>query len=37
VETDDASRSMAWIVGTSLIFEAIILAIATRLFVRRDY
>ncbi len=37
IEQDDASRSLTWIVGTSLIFEAVVLAIATMLFVRRDY
>jgi hypothetical protein len=31
------SRSVAWIVGTSLLFEAFILAIACWVFCRRDY
>jgi hypothetical protein len=31
------SRSVAWIVGTSLLFEAFILSIACWIFCRRDY
>lgn len=34
---DDRSRSVFWILGTSAAFEAGILALATLVFVRRDY
>lgn len=30
-------RSVAWVIGTSLIFEAVVLAIAGLIFYRRDY
>jgi ABC-type transport system involved in multi-copper enzyme maturation permease subunit len=37
VEQELRSRSVAWIVGTSLAFEAVILAWAAWVFCRRDY
>ena len=37
VEEDQASRSLAWVLSTSLLFEAAMLALATIVFVRRDY
>ena len=30
-------RSIAWVVGTSLGFEAVVLAFAAMIFCRRDY
>jgi hypothetical protein len=32
-----ASRGVAWIVGTSLLFEAVVLALGCRHFARRDF
>lgn len=37
VEQYIQARSVSWIVGTSLVFEAAVLALAAWLFVRRDY
>lgn len=37
VRTDEESRSLWWTVGTSMLFEGVLLAIATLIFVRRDY
>ncbi len=37
IEREFRSRSVAWIVGTSLAFEAFILGLAGFIFVRRDY
>jgi len=37
IEEEYRSRSVAWIVGTSLAFEALVLAWAAWLFCRRDY
>ena len=37
VEQEYRSRSVAWIVGTSLLFEGVILAWAAWIFCRRDY
>ncbi|HYW79634.1 MAG TPA: ABC transporter permease, partial [Thermoguttaceae bacterium] len=31
------NRSVGWIVGTSLLFELVVLAVAARIFCRRDY
>lgn len=37
VQQDINSRHVAWIVGTSLAFEAVVLALAAWVFCRRDY
>ena len=37
LEEEERSRSVWWVLGTSLIFEAAVLGLATRIFVRRDY
>src|SRR5690606_16192252 len=37
VEREKRSRSVAWIVGTSLLFEGFVLGIACWIFCRRDY
>ncbi|MSR29118.1 MAG: ABC transporter permease [Phycisphaerales bacterium] len=37
VHEQSASRSLWWVLGTSLAFEAVMLWIATAVFVRRDY
>jgi hypothetical protein len=31
------SRSLSWIIGTSLAFQAVVLLVAARIFVRRDF
>jgi hypothetical protein len=31
------ARDATWIIGTSLLFEAVVLALATLVFVRRDF
>ena len=39
IQSDQAvrSRSIAWVIGTSLAFEAVVLALAAWIFCRRDY
>jgi ABC-type transport system involved in multi-copper enzyme maturation permease subunit len=37
IQNEIRSRSVGWIVGTSLIFEGVVLALAAWLFCRRDY
>jgi ABC-type transport system involved in multi-copper enzyme maturation permease subunit len=37
IDRDMASRGVAWIVGTSLLFEAVVLALGCRHFARRDF
>jgi len=37
LEEEERSRSVWWVLGTSLLFEAAVLGLATRIFVRRDY
>lgn len=37
VDADQRSRGIAWILGTSLAFEAAVLAIGCRVFARRDF
>ncbi len=37
VEADEASRGVVWTIGTSLLFEAAVLALATWRFNRRDF
>ncbi|MFM7807351.1 MAG: ABC transporter permease, partial [Planctomycetota bacterium] len=37
IDADQRSRGVAWILGTSLAFEAVVLAIGCRTFARRDF
>lgn len=37
VARDERSRSLGWVIGTSLLFEAVMLALAAWVFCRRDY
>ncbi|MCX5688790.1 MAG: hypothetical protein NTV94_03195, partial [Planctomycetota bacterium] len=37
VETEMRSRSMTWIIGTSVAFEAAVLGLACLIFVKRDF
>lgn len=37
VKADEQSHSIWWVLGTSLVFEGIVLGLATVIFVRRDY
>jgi ABC-type transport system involved in multi-copper enzyme maturation permease subunit len=37
VEEAVRARSLGWVIGTSLLFEALVLACAVRVFVRRDF
>jgi hypothetical protein len=37
MEEELRSRTIAWVVGTSLLFEALVLAISARVFLRRDF
>jgi hypothetical protein len=37
IEADYDSRSIAWIIGTSLLFEAALVGAAMVLFIRRDF